>query len=760
MGTDESMRSKMHNSVHGDYRTTAPVVRQETGDLRLLTEVVSRPLRFAFVVHRSLGYRNLCDLLGYACTLWGGYYALFVPTDGVSIEKTWWRNLHFHRPDIVYVVSDSDCAVADDLVPEIERRLQPFECSCLSDWPLGGEEEDAPFRFDRFDRVAHAMLVYDPLFHELEKARGQLDAEHSRVILPSIAPDHPLYLHVASAIGMAKGDHRDLLTKSFFGREVEFDADDMAGSLASLELLEKAVTPLGLTTLSLQSPSVSLNVGFTTLPYGLNLICYDESPSEAVCLLRALELLRISHFTGHASDVRCLALPFSWFSDSTNLTLFADAIVSRRYQTPSRITVWASRRTVERANALKERLGAAVPRASVKVRSGVPETPSFIVRSDAEAREIPVREGRIRTTNLAPAFGMARVGGWALVIESDPRLEIPMSSKVNHLVAGKPAYPFLERQVRYTDGGLAIRVDSGSRFVGAHLPTASDAICAALEDHGINASPSNAHRYIEGCADLFGSTELLTEDGLRELLRMMQRSECKTIDEMSAILRMGDRPLEVIDELVRKRVLQRGLSFACKRCGLRAWHPIGQLDETVRCSGCHATIRVPIRAAIVFRLNELIAQACRQGAVPVLLTRRFLQQKIWGKALSLCGLDYEIQGTASEVDYVTSSEGYLILAECKDFRNGAKPKEMVKALAQIRQLVELAKVAHAPATILATLLPHPCEQLTSLAHKMRALALQSDPAVHLLALGKMAMVDLQSPDRTLEDWDLFQSSVA
>ena len=71
-----------------------------------VAEFSVRPFRFGYIVNREVNQDVLLQIYRYNSSIWGGYYSLFVPSDGQSIRNDWWRQLYFHDPDVFFLVGE------------------------------------------------------------------------------------------------------------------------------------------------------------------------------------------------------------------------------------------------------------------------------------------------------------------------------------------------------------------------------------------------------------------------------------------------------------------------------------------------------------------------------------------------------------------------------------------------------------------------------------------------------------------------------
>ncbi len=89
---------------------------------QFISTVLVRPLRIGYIVNRDISLAELQRLFQFNCSIWGGKYNIFIPTDGTDIRKDWWRMLHQHDPDYIVYVGET----APDLSQQVYDRLQPF----------------------------------------------------------------------------------------------------------------------------------------------------------------------------------------------------------------------------------------------------------------------------------------------------------------------------------------------------------------------------------------------------------------------------------------------------------------------------------------------------------------------------------------------------------------------------------------------------------------------------------------------------------
>jgi hypothetical protein len=205
------------------------------------------------------------------------------------------------------------------------------------------------------------------------------------------------------------------------------------------------------------------------------------------------------------------------------------------------------------------------------------------------------------------------------------------------------------------------------------------------------------------------------------------------------------------------------MSFRCEGCGLSRWYPLNQLDDVIQCAGCLNVIQPPARTEISFKLNELASRAIKQGAIPVLLTQRFLSMHYIRHTLVVFGLKAASSGQNEvEIDLVTTYKGQLVLSECKNLEvvNSLSRKSLKDILKQLSQIVNLARQLRpsdtenhikSPLVLLATLLPTIPQELVD---RVVWLNRSTKVAVNLVDLRQMKLVDLSDPSNRLEPQNL------
>ena len=156
-----------------ELKTRAPVIEaKETS--KLYAEIVTCPLRIAFVIREDIDPARLAQILEFNSLVWGGYYNCLVPTDGKTIAQDWWHNLLLYRPDkVVFCGDNGQKAVSSELLAKVQNELQPFLCS---DWNKPHEQNDIVQLHGEgiADRLVNAMPMVYPLQHIIDNLSSTL----------------------------------------------------------------------------------------------------------------------------------------------------------------------------------------------------------------------------------------------------------------------------------------------------------------------------------------------------------------------------------------------------------------------------------------------------------------------------------------------------------------------------------------------------------------------------------------------------------
>jgi hypothetical protein len=208
---------------------------------------------------------------------------------------------------------------------------------------------------------------------------------------------------------------------------------------------------------------------------------------------------------------------------------------------------------------------------------------------------------------------------------------------------------------------------------------------------------------------------------------------------------------DVLQWLVKRRVVFRGVTLECPRCRLSGWYAIDRVGEVWRCDGCQEDLPIPLKsdkAEWHYRINELYAHGHNQGTLTPLLTLHTMAAAWSGRPSGEdLGFYPGVEITArkgahvpypkKEIDLVALHGRELVLAECKESTEHlAKPENAAKFAHQIAEEVALADHLGASQLLVASATLYPVEKET---------LLRETPADHSVKVSWLDSRDLLDP---------------
>jgi hypothetical protein len=375
---------------------------------------------------------------------------------------------------------------------------------------------------------------------------------------------------------------------------------------------------------------------------------------------------------------------------------------------------------------ISELTGHRIRAKAVHWREALPEEPLRLYERDNEGRTELVQLLDGQTLEL-PAPTPRRVGTkdaaamrWLTEIRGHDWTPIRHHSIASQLLDGMFTSSDLVRTTRdgigyYSPGGGLIPAGASLESVVARPTlrrlTLLDQLRAILEPRGWTCEPSDKGIYAVESMRLFGGFAELCNalrdpsvravidayrdrrSGAAGLLLSSDRRRYLTWEHLAGLL--PDRPAaSIIDELLARGVLRRGLVLKCKRCRQAAWHPLAAVRETFECGRCHLQ-QAPDRQSWLgsdepvwsYRMAEVLFQFLENdGDLPVLAVRDAF-------ALSERPLDhgYELEltppGAASREVDIFSADGYrLWIGEAK--KNGRFEPGRMEFVAELASLID------------------------------------------------------------------------
>ncbi len=296
------------------------------------------------------------------------------------------------------------------------------------------------------------------------------------------------------------------------------------------------------------------------------------------------------------------------------------------------------------------------------------------------------------------------------------------------------------------------------------LPDARGVFDALLAQAGLRSEDSSAGRYTQATLDLWGGLEPLAADLRRpstsNLLHAYVRPEPNRqssrqpgiflevqrrwfLSLQEAMLLSGTTGQEtrtLLDALVGKRILRRGLILQCRRCSYAGWYRLEDLGQTFTCGRCQQTSLITQPAwkqpadgepHWYYDLDEVVHLALKHDIRAPILA---LSELAEGARSVLTRPEADVYRSArhvAEIDLWAVINGAILVGEAKtvDQLHSDRTKERAAA----RRLVEIAAAVTADEVILATTAP--AWNPTTIDTMNKALAHHGLPLRMLISLG-------------------------
>jgi hypothetical protein len=194
-----------------------------------------------------------------------------------------------------------------------------------------------------------------------------------------------------------------------------------------------------------------------------------------------------------------------------------------------------------------------------------------------------------------------------------------------------------------------------------------------LQEKGYTVKQAAHGRYMQGLVPLLGgqyTLDILRADYIVRLLSNAQirKGNAYTIKQL-AQMALPDaampRFMTQLAQLTERGAFMRGYRLPCPTCDLDTWYALDAVAEKVVCEGCRVPFQLPLELEFALRPNRLLVEACKSGALTVLLTLYHWLQTA-PITLWFAGLEVSKAGYRTDIDLLAQREDGLYMAECKD----------------------------------------------------------------------------------------------
>ncbi len=610
------------------------VVQQPEATEQLLCGLTVRPLRFGFIVNRTIGPDVFEQINQYNTSLWGGQFNIFVPTDGKSVRSDWWRQLVFHDPDVIFLVGQVDGELASELYMQIQP-MQIWQWDKASLDNLTGQSSKTE------------PVLMDVILENLYAEQGNLGPRKSRIRYPLVrnslfAP----YLHLICGMWLPASHYQEYAERNLGALEMEINPKNLKAYLDILDELEKWIMPLDLTARNLSTSYPGFGLGGYSLVLSTGML--DE--------LLIYHALRWSHRNSSGKPTTAI-VPISAITSDADYHLLAQwfgqkvggntfDIISYGVDLNTLIGFRDKLKAFlpPRGNPLNAREGWVINIERCNINASTPDVthakrkqlvnvsgnrysfeyskPSFL---EKDADHGYKSKHWICGVELSPGFGNKR----AFAPSMFPDLNFILSNWPNRgYLYGVGTF------IRVARGEIALSCTMEGDIARIELPSNKKVIETACENSGYQIGSGNSI-YYQGMITLLGNLQdaaFLHNPNILKLFSnpLLIQENALTVIEMYKHLRIpqDDKSdfLNWIQILAGKQILLRGYNLQCPVCGLTAWYELANVHEFMICEGCRSNFQIPVYRDFAYRLNRLFAVRQNQGSVTVLLTLLLLHE--------------------------------------------------------------------------------------------------------------------------------------
>jgi hypothetical protein len=240
---------------------------------------------------------------------------------------------------------------------------------------------------------------------------------------------------------------------------------------------------------------------------------------------------------------------------------------------------------------------------------------------------------------------------------------------------------------------------------------------------GLRFAPSEKGAYAEDSISKFGSLEaaanFLREQMNRNLLDKFLSTERATpgvFDEgvytqgrryldlvaLEKIVASRSTAASLIDDLLEKHILHRGLVFQCQSCRNADWYSIGKVSDFFECTRCGRSQayrrehwKQPDEPSWYYKLDEMVYQGYKNGMTVPILTNDYLRRN--SSSFQFTAEEEVFEGEASEplmeIDVCAVVDGRLLIGEAKTSSSvEVSAKDRRKTIEKYRDLAQKLRV--------------------------------------------------------------------
>ena len=665
----------------------------------------NRPQKLSYIVNRSINSGTLRQVFEYNSSIWGGYYNIFIPTDGKLIREDWWLTLMDYDPDIVMFVGE----ISEGLKTQVLNEIQPFK---VYDW---NEWTEHIYNGYRYGSDALLGIQIDVVIRHYHDTKGLVEKTDSNCIYPLIS-----YRDQSNIFPVLFGYYPSQSFEKYY-RSV-FGAFDLSCSLTNLPDYLKL----------LEDTNDRFYPIMLTKQY-LNTIFSEPENRYGTAIVLANEIDDL--FLYHALRIRnsnTILIPSDLLKSKKQLKTLSTWLFSTHMN--SWVTLLSANGNLAKLRRVRDKLREDLPSKedlpsevySIDIRVCNIITAFPLAYTEEEQKPITI-QGEYATIYRPELLFSSWQLNWITELDLSPitwqrtGFTPPKFPKLNFVLSGDLYEYGIDSQnynVRLSKNKILLKTSRRDKSKQIFLLNSSSLAENLFESYGYSSSLDEKGRYYQGMIELMGGLDefrlLQDEIGLAILSNkeVMKRGEpiklndfvSKILSEVKVASSMKGRTKieQWLHEFALKSIFLRGYELRCPNCKLELHYPITEVVEQVQCRGCLSMFQIPLDAMFSFKINELFRQGIIQGARTILLSLLFLKSLSNKGFLWSVGHILEKNGKKSDVDLVAMIDGNLILIECKDnFKTDRNTISEIKK--QLAKDIGIAKEINANIFIFSTL---------------------------------------------------------